>query len=285
MDDAPTGNLEQGEYWESRATSWIEAEDYTALISSSFGQRAMDALDPGPGDTVLDVGCGTGPTTIELARRVAPGGTVLGVDIAATMVDAARRRAAGAGSDLVEFAVADAQVDDLGAGAFDAVYSQFGVMFFADADTAFANLHAALRPGGRLGFTCWQDVFSNEWMLVPGAAVIDVTGEPPPMPGPGQPGPFSLADVDRIEQLLTGAGFGSISVEPSTSRIVVAEDRIELAVQGASRTGAVRAALDAEPDPAVRDRLLSAVRDAFAARVQDGQMVLGASAHIVTARA
>ena len=185
----------------------------------------------------------------------------------------------------MEFAVADAQVDDLGAGAFDAVYSQFGVMFFADADTAFANLHAALRPGGRLGFTCWQDVFSNEWMLVPGAAVIDVTGEPPPMPGPGQPGPFSLADVDRIEQLLTGAGFGSISVEPSTSRIVVAEDRIELAVQGASRTGAVRAALDAEPDPAVRDRLLSAVRDAFAARVQDGQMVLGASAHIVTARA
>ena len=285
MDDTPTGNPEQAQYWETRATSWIEAEGYTALISSSFGRRAMESLALTPGAVVLDVGCGTGPTTLTIADTVAPGGRVLGVDISATMIVAARERAAAApvaGVD-VDFAVADAQVDDLGAGAFDAVFSQFGVMFFADPEAAFANLHAALRPGGRLAVACWADLFSNEWMLVPGSAVIEVTGQPPPMPGPAEPGPFSLADAERVEQLLVGAGFGSISVTPSNAQVEIAEDQIDHAVAGSSRTGAVRAALDANPDPEFRDRLLAAVRAAFLARVRDGRMVLAASAHIVTA--
>ena len=88
----------------------------------------------------------------------------------------------------VDFAVADPQVDDLGGQRFDAGYSKFGVMFFADPAAAFANIRSLLAPSGRLAFACWRDVFSNEWMLLAGMAVTSVTGSLPPMPGPGEPG-------------------------------------------------------------------------------------------------
>src|SRR5207302_1573289 len=91
--------------------------------------------------------------------------------------------------------------------AFDAAYSRFGVMFFGDPVAAFTNLRRALRPGGRLAFVCWQNVFANEWMLVPGAAAASVTGSLPQMPEPDAPGPFSLAEPDRVRSILGAAGF------------------------------------------------------------------------------
>src|SRR4051794_39838728 len=125
-------NEEQAEYWEERTPSWIEVEDWTGLVSGPFGALTIDALHPEPGWRVLDVGCGTGPTTVALAGRVAPGGSVLGVDIAPSMIDAARARADREGAGNAEFRVGDAQSDDFGTGAYDAVFSQLGVMFFAD---------------------------------------------------------------------------------------------------------------------------------------------------------
>ncbi len=283
MDDSVDANSTQGDYWERRSSSWIEAEDYTTLVTGSFGRRAMDCLALEPGSRVLDVGCGTGPTTIELARRVSPGGTAVGIDIAPSMLAVARARAGGDGVDNAEFVVGDAQSADLGSGAYDAVFSQFGVMFFSDPVAAFANVRRALRSGGRIAFACWQDVFSNEWMLVPGSAVVAVTGQLPPMPGPGEPGPFSLADPGHVEQLLLGAGFGSIEVRPQTEQVVVSADQVDMVVEAACRVGAVREALEMDDDPAFHEQLRSAVRTALDARVQDGLLRLGAAALIVTA--
>lgn len=285
MSDASDSNAAQGEYWERRSSSWIEAEDYTTLITGSFGRRAMDSLALEPGAHVLDVGCGTGPTTIELARRVAPGGTAFGIDIAPSMLRVARARADSEGVDGCEFVVADAQSTDLGAGTSDAVFSQFGVMFFSDPAAAFANLRRALRDEGYIAFACWQDVFANEWMLVPGSAVVTVTGELPPMPGPGEPGPFSLADPGRVEQLLVSAGFGSIEVSPHAEQVVVAADQLEVVVEAACRVGAVREVLDTNDDPMFEEQLRSAVRSALLDRVQDRQLRLGAAALVVTAKA
>jgi SAM-dependent methyltransferase len=243
----------------------------------------MDSLALEPGLRVLDVGCGTGPTTTELARRVAPGGTARGIDIAPSMLAAARSRADRDGVQNAEFVVGDAQSDDLGHNTFDAVFSQFGVMFFSDPAAAFANLRRALRDGGRIAFACWQDVFANEWMLVPGSAVVAVTGQLPPMPSPGEPGPFSLADPSRVEQLLLGAGFRSIDVVPHAEQVVVSADRIDMVVAAASRVGSVREALESNDDPAFREQLGAAVRAALVERVTDGQLRLGAAAFIVTA--
>ena len=283
MGDPSDGNVAQAEYWERRSSSWIEAENYTTLVTGSFGARAMGHLALESGVRVLDVGCGTGSTTIELARRVAPGGAAVGMDIAPSMLTVARTRAVDKGVDNVEFVVGDAQSDDLGTGTFDAVFSQFGVMFFSDPATAFGNLRGALGDGGRMAFACWQDVFVNEWMLVPGLAVVAVTGALPPMPGPGEPGPFSLADADRVEQVLLEAGFESIEVAPHAEQVVVGADRMEMVVEAACRVGAVREAFEANDDPEFHEELRSAVRAALLERVQDGQLRLGAAALIVTA--
>ena len=283
MSDPIDRNATQGEYWERRSSSWIEAEEYMSLITGSFGRRAMDRLAVGPGTRVLDVGCGTGSTTIELATRVSPGGSAVGIDIAPSMLKVARARAGSEGVDNIEFVVGDAQSGDLGSQAFDAVFSQFGVMFFSDPATAFANLHRALRNGGRIAFACWQDVFVNEWMFVPGSAVVAVTGALPPMPGPGEPGPFSLADPRHVEELLLGAGFGSIEVLPHEEQVVVSAGQLEMVVEAACRVGGVREALDANDDPAFHEQLRSAVRAALLDRVQDGQLRLGAAALLVAA--
>jgi SAM-dependent methyltransferase len=278
-------NEAQADYWEERSSSWIAAEGYTARVGGPFGRAAIDRLDPRPGWTVLDVGCGTGPTTVELARRVAPGGEVRGVDIAPTMIDAARSRAMADGVGNVDFRVADAQTHELGEGAFDGVFSQFGVMFFAQPDAAFANLRRCLRPGGRLSFVCWQDLFANEWMFVPGAAAISVTGEVPPMPAPGAPGPFAFADPGRIEAILTGAGFTGIEIEPSSGQVVVPADQVDLAVESASQVGAVREALESQGDGPTRTRILAAVREALVERIVDGEVRLSSAAHLVAATA
>ena len=121
-----------------------------------------------PGQRVVDLGCGSGRTTLELAARVGPGGEAVGVDISAGMLARARERAARSGTGNVEFVYADVQVHELGEALFDAAYSRFGVMFFADPVAAFANIRKALRPGAVLSFVCWQSVFDNEWMLHPG---------------------------------------------------------------------------------------------------------------------
>ena len=174
MAEAP--NREQAEFWDELAPDWAEAERHSSMVAGLFGDAAMARLAPAHGEHVVDVGCGTGDTTVALARMVAPDGTALGVDIAAGMVDIARRRH---GDSTARFEVADLQVAGLaglGGRPFDAAYSRFGVMFFADPLAAFANIVSLLRPGGRLAFACWQDLFSNEWMFVPGAAVVGVTG-------------------------------------------------------------------------------------------------------------
>ncbi len=283
MSEPSQANVVQAEYWERRSSSWIEAEGYTALVTGSFGRRAMDCLTLAPGLRVLDIGCGTGSTTIEIARRVSPEGAAVGIDIAPSMLTVARARAGRQNVDNVEFVVADAQSSELGVESFDAVFSQFGVMFFSDPAAAFANLGGTMGSGGRIAFVCWQDIFANEWMLVPGSAVVAVTGQLPPMPAAGEPGPFSLADPGHIEQLLLGAGFGSIEIVPHAERIEVNADQLEMVVEAACRVGAVREALEMNDDPDFHEQIRSAVRSALLERVQEGQLRLGAAALVVTA--
>lgn len=279
-------NAEQAEYWEDRAPSWLDAEGHIAKVSKRFGQLAIERLDLGAGQRVLDVGCGSGPTSLALAARVGPDGQVVGADIAPAMLAAARERAAAAGARNLSFVAADMQVDDLGAGLFDAAFSQFGVMFFADPVAAFANIRKAIHPGGPLAFACWQSIFSNEWMLIPGSAVVTVTGELPSMPGPGEPGPFSLSEPGRIEEVLGGAGFTHVEVVPHDEVVVLVGDEIGSLVKLTQAVGPVRQALkDAGDDQELRTRLVDAVEAAVLERVVDDEARFTAGAFIVSARA
>jgi SAM-dependent methyltransferase len=275
-------NNEQAEFWSQLAPTWLENEDRIEQVGALPGELAMDRLGVAPGQRVVDLGCGSGRTTLELAARVGPSGNVVGVDISAEMLARGRERAAGLGN--VEFVHADVQVYDLGEARFDAAYSRFGVMFFAGPVAAFANVRRALRPGGVLSFVCWQGVFDNEWMLVPGAAVAGVTGSLPPMPGPDEPGPFALADPGRVHAVLGAAGFGSVEVVPHTDQVVISEDGISEAVTASVQVGGVREALR-EADDQTRQRALAAIDEALRARLKAGEVRLSRGVLLVTGRA
>jgi SAM-dependent methyltransferase len=180
----------------------VHGDRWEAMMAP-YGQAMLEAAALRPGERVLDVGCGHGYSTFAAAEQVAPGGTVLGVDISPEMLAPAHPRAAAMGN--LALLVADAQVHPFPPGSFDAVISRFGTMFFEDPHAAFSNLHTALRPGGRTVFVCWQDPLKSEWLAVSFGVAIPLVGKPPELSPPGAPGPFAFADGNRLRQLITTA--------------------------------------------------------------------------------
>jgi len=264
-------NAEAQRYWSALAAAWIEGEGRREAMLALPGELAMARLAPASGERVLDVGCGTGGTTLELARRAAPGEAV-GIDLAAEMLAVARRRAGAAapGGARARFVVGDAQVHDLGEAAFDAAYSRFGVMFFADPLAAFANLRRALRPGGRLALVTWQARALNDWSQIPVDAAVAVLGIDPPDDSPGHPGAFSLAEPEHVESLLEVAGFDSVVVTAHEDDVAVAESQLASAAQASLTTGWVAEAL-ADATPAQVAQVAEAVEEAMRSRLRNGE--------------
>ena len=194
---------DEGAYWAANA------DDFDRSVGAHH-RLLLEAAAITPTDRVLDVGCGTGQTTREAAQR-ATSGSALGVDLSAAMLDLARRRAAAEGVANATFVQADAQVHRFPSAAFDLVLSRTGAMFFADHAAAFRNLAGATVPGGRLALLVWQGLAGNEWLREISAALA--AGRERPSPPPDAPGPFSLADPDRVRPLLTQAGFRDVGFE------------------------------------------------------------------------
>ena len=203
--------MDQHEIWDDLVgDSWVRNADVIDRHSAPFGDAAMDRLGDITGARVLDVGCGTGTTTRQLARR---GAIALGVDLSSRMIAHAR---------LVEttdrsgarFAEADATEMDTDE-PFDAIYSRFGVMFFDDLTAGFDRLRKLVAPEGRLAFASWGGPFDNPWMTTAVMASVPVLG-PPELPGPEEPGPFSLATPDRVRAVLEAAGWADVQAEPLT---------------------------------------------------------------------
>jgi len=201
---------EQAEYWKGAGGKmWLGAYDRIQRGIAGFSDVALAAARAQPGEHVLDVGCGTGGTTGELAKAVGERGHVLGVDISEPLVGAARAQKLANAT----FEVGDATTYPFGANVFDLVFSRFGVMFFADPVAAFRNIRRAMKPAGRLVFLCWRTPAENPWAAVPMRAAQPFL---PPMerPGPEDPGQYSFGDRHRVERILTEAGFANLSIEP-----------------------------------------------------------------------
>lgn len=277
-------NIEQAEYWAGRAESWTSREGVNDLVIGPAGWLAMDRLDPRPGQMIVDLGCGTGQTTVELGRRVAPGGQVVGVDIAAAMFERARQHIADAGIDNVELVHADAQSSTLGRERFDGGYSRFGVMFFSDPVAAFENVRSALKPGALLSFVCWQPLPANDWMLVPAQAAATVLGALPEKPAADAPGPFSLSEPGRVDRILDAAGFLDIDVAAQDDSLVIPHSGISDLADSSLQVGPVRQMLqDAEPKQIALVR--QAIVDALASRLMNGEVALSRAYLLVRARA
>jgi SAM-dependent methyltransferase len=282
---AHTGpNAEQIKYWnEIYGPRWVAQQELLDAQIAPLGRLAMDRVGIRTGERVLDVGCGCGDTTIEIAGRVGPSGAVTGVDITTVMLERARTRAREANLTHVHFENADAQTYHFAPDSFDVVFSRFGVMFFADPVAAFANLRAALRPGGRVAFACWQTLPQNSWLFVPLMAAAQHIPLPQP-PAPGAPGPFSFADPERVRGILSQAGFADIALEAVLDTLLLgAGGDLDRALDLVLQTGPVAAALR-EAGTQKLPLVVQAIRDALTPFVTPDGVRMACAAWIVTAR-
>lgn len=276
-------NVEGARFWSERAPSWIQLGEHLERVAGLPGQMAMDALGLRPGWRVIDLACGLGHTTIGLAERVKPGG-VVGMDISSEMLAVGRQQAKERVAHNVELIHADVQNYKFSEGEFDAAFSRFGLMFFVDPVAAFMNVRRALSARGHLSFVCWQELFANEWMLVPGATAMSVLGKTPPMPGPDEPGPFSLADQHRIRSILDKAGFKDIEITPHNDLFAFGVEEIPRVAEASTRFGAV-AELLRDEDESAGHRVAHAVEDELRSRVDGGEGHLSRGFYVVTAEA
>lgn len=279
---APETNQAQIDYWNQQSgPKWVKQQAELDGFLESIGRTAMDRLDSLSGARVIDVGCGCGATTLLLAERVGARGSVLGVDISAPMLARARERARDLAN--VRFLQADAQTHGFAAATADALFSRFGVMFFADPRAAFANLRRAVRPGGALAFICWQEIGKNPWCLLPLMAVGRHVQLPPP-PAPGEPGPFAFADAARVSGVLEGAGWTRVQLDPfETTLGLGATGSLDDAVQFAMDVGpASRLLADVASD--VKSRVRDSIRDALSPFARPDGVLLTGNCWIVTAR-
>ncbi|TYB58346.1 methyltransferase domain-containing protein [Nonomuraea sp. PA05] len=202
-------NTGQAEAWNGyEGRHWADHHDRYDATNSGFNQPLLDAAGIGERDRVLDLGCGNGQITRLAARHAQH---AVGVDLSGPMLARARTTAAAQGVTNVTFEQGDVQVHPFPESSFDVAVSRFAVMFFSDPVAAFANVARALRPGGRLAFVSMQDPHGTDL----GKVLAAIAGL---LPGwrsastPDRSGPLSLADPDRIREVLTRAGFGHITV-------------------------------------------------------------------------
>jgi ubiquinone/menaquinone biosynthesis C-methylase UbiE len=198
--------------WQSAAAGWEREREAVQAALAPLTDWMLERLAAQPGQTILELGAGTGETGLLAARLVDPGGRVILTDRSTAMLEAAERRARELGLSNVELRALDMEAIDLPEAAVDGVLCRLALMLVPDTAAALAGIRRVLRPGGRLIATVWDAVERNPWAPALWEVVERMTDLPPARPG--GPGMFSLGDAGGIEALLADAGFREIAVEP-----------------------------------------------------------------------
>lgn len=270
-------------YWSGAGgETWLKGAARTEAALAPLGERAVAAAEVRSGERIIDIGCGTGPTTLALARAAAPGGQVLGCDISALLRDEAARRAQSEGVTNVRFVSGDASTYAFDPAAADLLFSRFGVMFFGDPATAFRHLRGALKPAGRLVFLVWRPFKENGWAFVPFAAAGPFLPQLP-RPAPDEPGPFAFGDSARPRALLAQAGFADITIDRIDATIALSRSNLDEAVGSAVELGPLRRLL-ADVSDDVRTRAVDAVRAELSKHLTPQGVSLPAACWLIRAR-
>ncbi len=276
-------NEKQAEAWNGHESLYfVENADRYDLQLEPFTRALLERALPRTREVVLDVGCGSGATTLRAAGKAE---RAVGIDLSRPLVELAMRRAESAAIGNADFIIADAQTHDFAAGTFDLLISQFGLMFFDDTLRAFTNIRRALRPDGRVVFVSWQGLTANEWLMLIG----DAASQHVELPEFGRqsrgPGMFSLCDADEIATLLRAAGFEQVECESCTPSILIGGGgNLEESLDFLLGMGMARGLLGLV-DPGRQADVIGTVRADLSDRYEEGIGTrLGAAAWLVTAR-
>jgi SAM-dependent methyltransferase len=228
QDAGLAANAETTQAWDGPLFErWVKYRHVVVVGSAAHGDEALRLHPPSAGDRVLDIGCGFGDATQQLAALVGPGGSAIGVDVSPRFVEAATREAAGIAN--VEFAVADAQTTTF-AERFDLAFSRFGTMFFANPVAALRNVRDSLVPGGKLVMVVWRSKVENEWLYRGQTITEQFVTKPETYDEPTcGPGPFSMANADTVSGILVAAGFEDISLRRCDLPMLMGRDVDEAA--------------------------------------------------------
>jgi len=275
-----TGN-EQAALWNGRAgRAWVDAQEVLDRMFKPFEDRLAEAVRARSGHEVLDVGCGTGSTTLAIARRLGAQGHCVGIDISEPMIAAARARAEREEGAPARFVCADVQAHAFEPASFDLIVSRFGVMFFDDPVLAFANLRRAARDGAELRVIAWRSAAENPFMTTAERAAAPLL---PDMPArrPDAPGQFAFADRQRVSAILEESGWAGIDIRPIDVDCTLPEKEL-LGYLG--RLGPVGLVLQ-EADERTRRQVIDTVRAAFDPYVHGAEVRFTAACWLIGARA
>jgi len=257
---------------------WIADADRRDRVLQPISDALLKTSRLQLDDAVLDVGCGCGATTIAAASIVGLTGTLLGMDISEVMLSVARRRVEESGLATVSFVAADAQTHPFEPAAYDIAISRFGTMFFDDPVAAFANIARALRPAGRLCLVTWQPLAANDWLTIPGAALLEYGTLPEATDGPGM---FAQSDPISVAGVLRSSGFSEIDVTAQAVPLHLGADPEE-ATDYLADTGMGRAVLATVPTHQ-QGAALDAVRNALRQHHTSDGVTLNAGVLIISA--
>jgi len=274
-------HLREGDLaWKDRrGTAWVDLQPLLDRIFLPLERILTEAALAHSPRSVLDVGCGTGATTLAMAKRLAPLGSCTGIDISEPMLNHARRRAATDGADNAQFLAGDAQRFSFATGSFDAIVSRFGVMFFDVPEAALANIGRAISPGGTLTCLVWRSREENDFMTAAERAVGPLLGWSD-QPDPDAPGQFAWADPERINQILKASGWRSVEIVPVDIPCTMARTDLRRYEHRMGRIGIVLPALDS----ASHDSVSAALDAAFAKFVTDDTAQFQAACWMISAR-
>jgi len=270
---------EQQQRWNgATGEAWVAAQAMLDRLFQPLADRLADLAASARPRRVLDVGCGTGSTTVAIAARLGPATDCVGIDISAPMLAAARARAER-DSVPATFICADAQTHAFEPAAFDLIVSRFGVMFFQDSVEAFANLRRASRDGAELRLIVWRGPADNPFMTVAERAATPVL--PLPERQLDAPGQFRFANEQRVREILHDSGWSAVTSEPLDTPCTMPQREL---IGFFTRFGPVGTALN-QADESTRERVIQAVRPAFEPYVHGDEVHFTAACWVVTAQA
>jgi len=281
--DVPDANEAQRHYWNTVAgPRWVASPGFRERRNQESLALLLACLQLTGGESVLEIGCGTGAVTLPLAEAVGQHGRVVAVDISEPMLNAARQRVAESGMHNVTLLLGDAQVLEFERASFDTATSRMGVMFFADPVAAFRNIGGALKPGGRLVFACWAPLAENRHWLISYDIALRHLGAPAPSTN-HVPGPLAFGDPDYIRGVLAAAGFADTEIERAHPTIIggsLEEEARQALMMGPT----ARLIEEKKPTDPTRQVIAEEIAAAFAAEASSGPIRLPATIFLVTAR-